>query len=103
MLGKDVRTGEIRPVMDGAEVFKLMDSIGLPLDIIRDLLEENKMAFDVRGFIIAARNSKNFTQERLTMLLTRDVANDEELIEKVKITVEFLYRKDEKGKQYINN
>jgi alanyl-tRNA synthetase len=67
--GIDAVTQEQRPVIAGEHVFKLMDSHGLPFDLIQELLEENKLAYDVPGFIAAAHKSKNYSKERLTNLL----------------------------------
>lgn len=67
--GQDKTTQEERPVMSGELIFKLMDSHGMPLDLIQDLLEEHKFAFDVPVFITTAVKSKNYSQERLTDML----------------------------------
>lgn len=41
-------------MVNGGEVFKLMDTYGLPLDIIVMELREKKMGFNVVEFIVAA-------------------------------------------------
>lgn len=53
------------PLLDGAEVFRLMDSGGLPLDVQSDLMAERGLAFDVVGFARAALKSGNFTREKV--------------------------------------
>lgn len=67
--GQDIDTQEIRPVVAGEHIFKLMDSYGLPLDIIHELLAERHIAVDVPGFILAAHKSKNYSKERLINLM----------------------------------
>ena len=52
-------------VLDGAEIFHLMDSHGLPLDTIQDLLAEKGWAMDVVGFAQAAHKSGNYTRETI--------------------------------------
>jgi alanyl-tRNA synthetase len=41
-------------MIKGEEIFKLMDTSGLPLDIINLQLRDNDMHFEVEGFIKAA-------------------------------------------------
>jgi len=48
-------------ILNGAEVFKLMDTKGLPLDSINEILRANHIGFNVVQFIEAAMASKNFT------------------------------------------
>jgi alanyl-tRNA synthetase len=67
--GQDAVTKEQRPVIAGEHIFKLIDSKGMPLDLVQELLQEHKLAFDVYGFIKAARKSKNYSRERLINLL----------------------------------
>ncbi|MCJ7828549.1 MAG: hypothetical protein MUP81_02280 [Dehalococcoidia bacterium] len=52
-------------MIDGAEIFKLMDTHGLPLEIITELLREKGEAFDVVQFIEAGLFSHNFTYPKL--------------------------------------
>jgi alanyl-tRNA synthetase len=68
------RTVPATEVMSGAKVFQLMDSHGLPLEIVLDRLSLNGLGFNVPGFIDAALASGNFTAETVYKLLTsRDV------------------------------
>jgi alanyl-tRNA synthetase len=67
--GIDSTTQERRSVIDGEQIFKLMDSQGIPLDFIQEMLKDHNLAFDVPGFILAARKSKNYSREKLTNLL----------------------------------
>ena len=67
--GINIATKEQCHVVSGEHIFKLMDSNGLPLDLIQELLQEHKLAFGVPGFITAAHKSKNYSKERLTNLL----------------------------------
>lgn len=68
----------ITPVVSGSRMFRLIDSIGLPLDIVIQELKDRHIAFDVLGFVRAARDSKNYTPKRLTALFTenRPIADD---------------------------
>jgi len=55
-------------VISGAFIFRLVDSIGLPLVIVIQELKDRHLAFDMLGFIQAARKSKNYTPRRLKAL-----------------------------------
>jgi len=52
-------------VISGAEIFKLMDTRGLPLEIINEELRIRGLAFNGVEFIEAALASKNFSYERI--------------------------------------
>lgn len=67
--GIDVETQEQHPVISGETIFKMIDSSGLPFDLVQELLRENNLAFDVNGFVLAAKKSKNYSRERLMGLL----------------------------------
>lgn len=43
--------------MNGATAFYLVDTIGLPLDLLKDELREKHCGFDVLGFVLAARSA----------------------------------------------
>lgn len=52
-------------MLSGREIFKLMDTHGLPLEIINEILRERGEAFNVVEFVDAAIESKNFTYEKI--------------------------------------
>lgn len=52
--GRDVKTGEIKPVLSGAECFRLCDTSGMPFDELQELLREKNLAFNWPEFIEAA-------------------------------------------------
>lgn len=79
-------------IIKGEFVFKLMDSHGLPFDIILCELKDRGLAFDVMGFIIAAIKSKNFTKKRLTNLLL-DHSPCQEAREAVRVSIEATWDK----------
>lgn len=61
-------------VHSGHDIFRLMDSSGLPLNLIRELLAEREQAFDVYGFVEAAKASQNYgNRDRLRSMLVEDV------------------------------
>ena len=64
------------PVMDGAWVFSLMDTQGLPWDFIQHELRLRRWAFDAVGFIQAAWKSGNFSKRRIAALVERE-ANEQ--------------------------
>jgi alanyl-tRNA synthetase len=43
------------PIVNGAEVFKLTDTVGYPLELVTLSLRERGLGFDVPGFMRAAR------------------------------------------------
>ena len=51
----------------------------MPLDIIIQELKDRHIAFDVLGFVQAARDSKNYTPKRLVALFNenRPIADDD--------------------------
>lgn len=59
-------------VYDGAWVFRLLDTHGIPFDILQDMLTIRKAAFDVHGFIMAAWASKNFSAKRLAAMVEHE-------------------------------
>ena len=56
-------------VLNGKQIFFLMDSRGMPLDIITDILREKGLCFDVVAFTEAALNSGNFTYSKIKSML----------------------------------
>ena len=52
-------------IIDGETVYLLMDSKGLPLEIITLCLREKGMGFDVVQFVKTALASKNFTYNKI--------------------------------------
>lgn len=78
-------------VVSGEFIFKLMDTHGLPFDIIQCELKDRGLAFNVVEFIHAAIKSKNFTRKRLTNLLL-DHAPSDEAREKVLEVIDHIWR-----------
>ena len=64
-------------IMDGAKVFSLMDSEGLPFEVIQDELAHEGMAFNVYEFCQAARASGNYSAPKLFRLLKEHAPSDE--------------------------
>lgn len=60
---------KIKPVVDGRWIFQLMDTQGLPFDMINEMLKEYGLCFDLGGFLVAAVKSGNFSKRRLHALL----------------------------------
>lgn len=60
------------PVVSGLFIFRLVDTIGLPFDIVIQELKDRQIAFDVIGFVQAAKNSKNYTPKRLRALFNEN-------------------------------
>ena len=80
-------TQEGRPVLSGSYLFTLMDSRGVPFDMLNEILREQQAAFDTREFIQAAHQSKNFSKECLLKLLKMETPGEcrfhvERLVEK---------------------
>lgn len=79
MRGKNYRAGYTKdgvPVLNGELVFWRMDTIGLPLEIINEVLREHSMCFDVVSFVNAAINSKNFTYQTIRKRLREGMLDD---------------------------
>jgi len=66
--GEDVNSSEVKNVILGEFVFKLMDQEGLPFDIILLELKEKNLTFDIQDFILSAIKSKNFSKKKLKLL-----------------------------------
>lgn len=67
--------------ISGKEVFKFLDSYGLPLDIMILEMRKNGLFFDVKEFIEAAHKSKNFENpHRLLKVLIADLPENEEYL-----------------------
>ena len=64
-------------IMLGHDVFKLMDSCGLPLEIITEQCREKDMYFNVYEFIVSAYKSKNYSIDRLKVILKECVVKNE--------------------------
>ena len=52
-------------MISGKAVFRLMDTHGLPLDLINEELRAKELCFNVVEFVEAALASKNFTYEKI--------------------------------------
>lgn len=66
------------PVISGAFIFRLVDSIGMPLDLLIQELKDKHLAFDMLGFIQAAKKSKNYTPKRLKALFNENRPIDDD-------------------------
>ena len=64
------------PVIDGATVFRVMDSEGAPLWAIRDYMRSKGWAFDTLGFVKAAVDSGNYTREKIVAKIREDLMDD---------------------------
>lgn len=95
--GKDLNKNII-PVLTGKVIFDMVDSYGFPLDILLLEMEDNKLTFDVKGFINAARNSSNYENvDRLRILLFSNLIThgNEEIIKKnINLLIEQIYNSD---------
>lgn len=80
-------------ILCGKFVFDMVDSKGMPLDLLNQLLEENRMGFDVKGFIFTAKSSKNYAnKERLRILLKSNMLRENKQLEKyIDICIEKVY------------
>lgn len=81
--------GTTKQVLNGKIVFSMVDSMGIPLDIIMICLEKEGFAFDLLGFLQAAKDSKNYTKEKLRTLVVVESCLPEDSIEKFNL---LLYR-----------
>jgi len=52
-------------MISGQVVFRLMDTHGLPLDLINEELRSKNLSFNVVEFVEVALASKNFTYEKI--------------------------------------
>lgn len=81
----------VTPVISGAFIFRLVDSIGLPLDILVQELKEKQFAFDMVGFIQAAKDSKNYTAKRLVALFNENRPHNDGFDELVAAAIKKVY------------
>jgi len=65
-------------MINGKIVFELMDSRGLPLEIIRERLREKGLCFNVIEFIEAAIASKNYSYPKIKSRLMLDLPEGKE-------------------------
>lgn len=72
-------------MIDGKEIFKLVDRHGLPLDIISLDLRESGQGFDAEGFIFSAKKAgwKNKRILAMMMSATTDERNRELIIKTI--------------------
>ena len=57
------------PVLYGEDIFKLMDSKGIPLQDIVIAIRERKAVLDLCGFIRAAKSSGSYSNDKLKMIV----------------------------------
>lgn len=65
-------------IASGTEVFGLMDTRGIPLDVINETLRANDCGFNVVQFIEAALASRNFTYQTIKQRLLSAHIGDRE-------------------------
>lgn len=56
-------------MISGARIFYIMDSCGMPFDILREELKDKGLVLDTVGFMEAALKSKNYKIKRLKMVM----------------------------------
>ena len=83
-------------ILSGHEVFKMVDTFGLPLEIIVLELKDRNAAFNVAEFIESASKAK-WKKERVynMILFSGTMKDNEEFKEKLTIFVEHYYKKNE--------
>lgn len=75
-------------VLDGEKIFKLVDSYGFPLWMVHELLREQTMFLNMKEFILAAKQSKNYDNPNRLRGLIFDNMLQHEDNEKIKIEIE---------------
>ena len=91
-LGEDINSKKIKKVLNGKIVFEMMDTMGIPPSVSLLALEKHNMAFDVVAFIKAAKDSNNFTKEKIITILTVECSVDLEIEQKIKIIADAVYK-----------
>lgn len=69
LVAKVVGKQDDTTILSGEFIFKMMDTHGMSLDIINEILRIKGFAFDISGFILAAKQSKNYSKERLKVII----------------------------------
>lgn len=64
-------------LLDGGSIFKLMDSHGMPFDLINDMMRERGLAVDFPAFLRAAHGSKNYSKKRILSFVSLYVKHPE--------------------------
>lgn len=59
------KTTDGKFVLSGQVIFRLVDSLGFPLDLVQEELKKENYIFDLFEFCFYAKNSKNFSQKKL--------------------------------------
>lgn len=81
--GQDAMKPQLVPsnrIVDGAIIFKIMDTHGTPLEIINEMLRAEGAGFSVIQFVEAALASKNYTYETIKRRLLADFVGDKEFM-----------------------
>jgi len=55
----EIKTNQNESIFSGAESFKLYDTYGFPIDLLREILEEEGISIDEEGFLREMENQKN--------------------------------------------
>lgn len=63
-------------IIDGSFVLYMIDTVGMPFDLVLEELKNRGWRFDVKGFINAALASKNYTEERLKVLFSNNLPKE---------------------------
>lgn len=79
-------------IISGEFIFSMIDSLGFPLYLLIDLLEESNLGFDVIGFIKKAKTSKNYENNERLLSLFRDNVKSTNY-DKIMNLVEFYLKK----------
>ena len=80
-------------ILSGYDIFKLVDTFGLPLEIIVLELRDKKMAFNIAEFIESANKAKWKKERVYNMILYSGIMKDnEEFKNKLNIYINFYYK-----------
>jgi len=84
-------------MISGHDIFKLVDTFGLPLEIIVLELKDRKLAFNVAEFIESAHKAKWKKERVYNMILYSGVMKDNKEFEnKLNMFIEYYYNRIDK-------
>ena len=80
-------------MLSGYDIFKLVDTFGLPLEIIVLELRDRKMAFNVAEFIQSAKKA-GWKKERVynMVLYSGTMVGNKEFEDKLNMFIEYYYK-----------
>lgn len=72
-------------VLNGETVFRMIDSDGIPFEVVCHILRERGIGFDLKQFVVSAYSSGNYTYTSLKKVLLREAKTEsaKRLIEKL--------------------